>query len=501
MEKSLFGAFALGLAVAIAIAVAIPITVAVAIAGGGAPDVGGAVEHKAGHPGVGPGQGLDALEDLGGGGEVLPDDVDHPVHMAAHGQGVGHHGAGRRVQHDVVKHGAQGVYQRLQLVVLQQVHGGVDGLAAGKDIQRRLLIAQEVHLVQAAGQALTQALGGLGDAQQGLVAGAPEVAVDQQDLFSLPGQGQGQVHGHGAFPLGGDGACDHDDLVLVLQLPQQLQPQQAIRLAEGAVGLHAGDQQPLLGAVFPALGGRAGDGGQGRQAYQALDVAGGGHRPPQGGGHDEHRQRQHHAQGRALDGAAHPGIGVIRRVGQGGLLVHHQLRFTQDQAVHLGIHVDDGAEDVIGVLGAGAFHRQDEEAGVLDGGGGDAAVDGVGSQPLAQQLLHPVGGQQIGEGVRHLLGGGLVVILAVAGDVGAAHEAEVHGEHRVGAVHGAEAAVSAPAHQGGAQHHQGQAYRPQARQRPSHPPQQDGQVNGLVFGIGSGRVLFHSAPHCCFRPE
>ena len=212
-------------------------------------------------------------------------------------------------------------------------------------------------------------------------------------------------------------------------------------------------------------------------------------------------QRQHHAQGRALDGAAHPGIGVIRRVGQGGLLVHHQLRFAQDQAVHLGIHVDDGAEDVIGVLGAGAFHCQDEEAGVLDGGGGDDAVEIGDAQSLEQQLLHAVGGQQIGEGVRHLLGGGFVVILAVAGEVGAAHKAEVHGEHRLGAVHGAEAAVAAPAHQGGAQHHQGQAHRPQARQGPEHPPQQDGQVDGLDLGIGMGRMLFHSAPHCVLRAE
>ena len=84
--------------------------------------------------------------------------------MAAQGQGVGHHGAGRRVQHDVVKHGPQGVHQGLQLVILQQVHGGLDGLTAGKDVQGRVLIAQEVHLVQAAGQALAQALGGLGDA-------------------------------------------------------------------------------------------------------------------------------------------------------------------------------------------------------------------------------------------------------------------------------------------------------------------------------------------------
>lgn len=36
------------------------------------------------------------------------------------------------------------------------------------------------------------------------------------------------------------------------------------------------------------------------------------------------------------------------------------------------------------------------------------------AQSLEQQLLHAVGGQQIGEGVRHLLGSGFVVILAVA---------------------------------------------------------------------------------------
>ena len=49
LEKSLFGAFALGLAVAIAVAVAVTIavSVAIAIAGGGAPDIGGTVEHEA----------------------------------------------------------------------------------------------------------------------------------------------------------------------------------------------------------------------------------------------------------------------------------------------------------------------------------------------------------------------------------------------------------------------------------------------------------------------
>ena len=261
-----------------------------------------------------------------------------------------------------------------------------------------------------------------------------------------------------------------------------------------------GDQQARLGAAFPALGGRAGDGGQAGQIHQALDVAGGGHRPPQGGGDEEDHQGERQAQGGALDGAAEPGVGVVRRVRQGGLLVHHQLRLAQDQAVHLGIHVDDGAENVVGVLGIGAFHRQDKEAGVLDGGGGDDAVKIGDAQPLQQQLLHAVGGQQIGEGVRHLLGGGFVVILAVAGEVGAAHKAEIHGEHRLGAVHGAEAAVAAPAHQGGAQHDQRQAHGPQPPQGPEHPPQQDGQVDGLFFGIGMGR-MFHSAPHCCFWPE
>ena len=420
--------------------------------------------------------------------------------MAAQGQGVGHHGTGRGIQHDVIKHGAQRVHQRLQLVVLQQVHGGVDGLAAGKDVQGRVLIAQEVHLAQAAGQALAQAVGGLGQAQQGLVAGAPEVTVDEQDLLPLPGQGQGQVHGHGALALGGDGAGDHDDLVLGLQLPQQLQPQQTICLAEGAVGLHMGDEQPLLGAAFAALGRRAGNGGQARQAHQALDVAGGGHRPPQSGGNDQDRQVQHQAQECALDGAADPGIAVVRCVGQRGLLVHHQLRLAQHQAVHLGIYIDDGPEDVVGILGAGAFHRQDKEAGIRNGRGGDAAVDGGGPQPLAQQLLHPVGGQKIGEGIRHLLGGGFVVILAVAGHIGASDKAQAHGEHRLGPVHGTEGAVGPPPHHGGAQHDQRQAHGPQPPQGPEHPPQQDGQVDGLLFVIGMGR-MFHSAPHCCFWPE
>ena len=36
---------------------------------------------------------------------------------------------------------------------------------------------------------------------------------------------------------------------------------------------------------------------------------------------------------------------------------------------------------------------------------------------------------------------------------------------------------------------------------PAHPPQQDGQVDGLDLGIGMGRVLFHSAPHCVLRAE
>ena len=64
------------------IAIAVTIAVAVAIAGGGAPDIGGTVEHEANHSGIGPGQGLDPLEDLGGGGKILADHVDDPIHMA-----------------------------------------------------------------------------------------------------------------------------------------------------------------------------------------------------------------------------------------------------------------------------------------------------------------------------------------------------------------------------------------------------------------------------------
>ena len=221
--------------------------------------------------------------------------------------------------------------------------------------------------------------------------------------------------------------------------------------------------------------------GKAGEIYHPLHVRGAENGVPRGGQQYQHRKPCQHRQQRALDRAAFPGESVIGRAGHAWLLADHQLNIPDDLLADLGIDLHDGHGDVVGAVGVRAGDAEDKEVGAGHRGGADIAVDIAGAQLLADQLPHHVGIEQIGEGGHGLVCRGVVIIIAVAENVGIVGGADADGENGLRAVHGRIAPPDAQKHQSAAKQGQKQQQPPEPEQIGHKIVPQHAQVDHILL--------------------
>ena len=376
--------------------------------------------------------GLQAVGDAVAGGGSRADHIEGRVGMLGKGCGVGEHADGRGVdQHDI--HGLiEPVQQGAQTAAAQKAHGTVEPGAAqklhvgvghrrqtGQHVQRRILqkLAQTTGLALDA-EELPQLLGA-------------QVRVDQRHLQARAAQAQGQVGGDGGLALAGHGAGDDDSAEPLL--PAHAQHARA----EHADGFLVDRRQMLvaqaqqIGALGASLELRLGHMDDARHIGIALQVGAGAHDRLHLGQQTQDRQGDQCGDQAADDGGTrdvqrpHRRDGPDRRLNEG-----EACRADIDEG-HVGIALEHGVHDIVGVIRIGGAHRQSENTGVCNDARGNRAVDPAGAEFPDDPVAHGVGLDDRGECGDKLMGIGRIDLFTGTDDVGDGAVVHAHGQHGV----------------------------------------------------------------------
>ena len=368
-----------------------------------------AVEDEAQHLHPGQLRRLQSLADLAVVGIILADDEEAAGRRVGQGQGVGDDVDRRRVdEHQIIV--LLGFLQDVPHLLGREDLGRVGRqLARRQDIQA-VPLGLENRLVQGAqpDQHIRQAGEILVIPEDIPLAGAAQVAVDQEHLLLRHGAGDGQIRGDRGFALAGDGAGDdHGVALLAHEGEEQVHAQLGVIFQQlhGAVLLQEEISRVLMLLLRPA------DRGQHRRREVFIDLLRVRDLPVQEEDQRQDRRRQH----RAAQGAGHRHAGQVHAVRPGGHcgIVHDLDAAGADHADDLRRgHVNDRVADVRGHLGIPGAAGHAHDAGLGDGGHADGSADVAGGdlrilgrQPLGHHVHDLVALDDDGIGVDQAHGG------------------------------------------------------------------------------------------------